>query len=244
MAVLGDGILEVAFASESHKVSVMFKGAIFDWDGVIIDSHRAHESAWEALAAELGQPLPPGFFKATFGMRNDKIIPEFTSWVPGNDPARVRELGDQKEAMYREVIRRDGIDPLPGVVALLEGLRAAGIPCSVGSSTSLENIQTIMEMTGLADYFAAITAERDVTRGKPDPQVFLKAAEKIHCAACDCVVFEDAHVGIEAALAAGAKAIAVGTTHPLESFRTAHYRVQTLEAIDLPLLHSLFAQGC
>lgn len=165
----------------------MLKGAIFDWDGVIIDSHRAHELAWEALAAELGHPLPAGFFKATFGMRNDKIIPEFTNWASGNDPVRVQELGDHKETLYREVIRRDGIDPLPGVVALLENLQSAGIPCSVGSSTSLENILTIMEMTGLAGYFSAITAERDVKRGKPDPQVFLKAAEKIHCSACDCV---------------------------------------------------------
>lgn len=218
----------------------MLKGVLFDWDGVIIDSHHAHEVAWEEMALELGQPLPEGFFKATFGMRNDKIIPEFTTWSTKEDTERTQQLGDRKEALYRAVIRRDGIEPLPGVITLLKELNAAGIPCSVGSSTSRENILTIMEMTGLAPYFAAITAEKDVTRGKPDPQVFLKAAEKIHCPAECCVVFEDAHVGIAAALAAGAKAVAVGTTHPLETFTTAHYRVQTLESINLEILRSLF----
>ena len=153
---------------------------------------------------------------------------------------KIQALGDRKEALYREVIRRDGIEPLPGVVTLLQALAAEGLPCSVGSSTSRENILTIMEITGLAPYFAAITAERDVTRGKPDPQVFLKAAEKIGQPASDCVVFEDAHVGIAAALAAGAKAIAVGTTHPLESFTTAHAKVHTLEEITVAGLRALF----
>lgn len=219
----------------------MLKGVIFDWDGVIIDSHHAHEVAWDIMAQELGQPLPEGFFKATFGMRNDKIIPEFTTWAQPGETEKIQALGDRKEALYREVIRRDGIKPLPGVVTLLQGLAAEGLPCSVGSSTSRENILTIMEITGLAPYFAAITAERDVTRGKPDPQVFLKAAEKIGQSASDCVVFEDAHVGIAAALAAGAKAIAVGTTHPLESFTTAHAKVQTLEEITVAGLRALFA---
>lgn len=217
-----------------------FKGAIFDWDGVIIDSHHAHEVAWDEMAAELGIPLPEGFFKATFGMRNDKIIPEFTPWAEAHELEKIQRLGDRKEALYRMVLRREGIEPLPGVRELLDALKAEGIPCSVGSSTSLENILTIMEMTGLAPYFAAITAERDVTRGKPDPQVFQKAAEKIQCASEDCVVFEDAHVGIQAALAAGSKAIAVGTTHPLESFTTAHLKVQTLEGMSLQTLRNLF----
>jgi beta-phosphoglucomutase family hydrolase len=193
-------------------------GAIFDWDGVIIDSHAQHEESWEVMARELGRPLPPGFFKATFGMRNDRIIPEFTDWAEPGDCARIAALGERKESVYREIIRRDGIDPLPGVVALLDGLAAAGIPCAVASSTSRENIDTIMAITGLAGRFAAICAEKDVTRGKPDPEVFLKAAAKISRRPDRCVVFEDAHVGVEAGRAAGSKVIAVATTHPAASF--------------------------
>jgi beta-phosphoglucomutase family hydrolase len=218
----------------------MLNGVIFDWDGVIIDSHRAHEIAWEIMALELGAPLPVGFFKATFGMRNDTIIPEYTSWAQPGDTANIQALGDRKEQLYREAIRTHGIEPLAGVVPLLQALQAAGIPCSVGSSTSRENILTIMEITRLAPYFTAITAERDVTRGKPDPQVFLIAAEKINVPPAECVVFEDAHVGIAAALAAGSRAVAVGTTHPLESFTTAHWKVQTLAEVTLEKLQALF----
>jgi beta-phosphoglucomutase family hydrolase len=217
-----------------------FKGAIFDWDGVIIDSHRAHEIAWNEMAHDLGIPLEPGFFKATFGMRNDKIIPEFTAWAKPGETDKILELGHEKEARYRAVLRKIGIEPLPGVRELLESLKANGIPCSVGSSTSLENILTIMEMTGLAPCFDAITADRDVVRGKPDPQVFLKAAEKINMASEDCVVFEDAHVGIAAALAAGSKAVAVATSHPIEEFTTAHWKVQTLQEVTIARLRALF----
>ena len=227
--------------AEKGQPCRMFAGALFDWDGVIVDSHRQHEMAWEALATELGQPLPPGFFKATFGMRNDRIIPEFSGWVPDGDPQRIAELGDRKEALYREVIRRDGIEPLPGVVRLLTALSDAGIPCAVGSSTSRENILTIVEITGLGPFFAGIAAEKDVTRGKPAPDVFLKAAEKIGRDPGQCVVFEDAHVGVEAGRAAGAKVVAVATTHPAVSFiGKADLIAETLEAVTLERLQGLF----
>jgi beta-phosphoglucomutase family hydrolase len=193
-------------------------GALFDWDGVIIDSHAQHEESWEAMARELGRPLPPGFFKTTFGMRNDRIIPGFTDWAEAGELEKIAALGERKEALYREIIRRVGIQPLPGVVALLDELSAAGIPCAVASSTSIENIRTIMAITGLEKKFQAICAEKDVTHGKPHPEIFLKAAEKIERDPRRCVVFEDAHVGVEAGRAAGAKVIAVATTHPAETF--------------------------
>lgn len=218
-----------------------FRGAIFDWDGVIIDSHAQHEAAWEELARELGQPLPPGFFKKTFGMRNDRIIPEFTPWVPDGDSASVARLGERKETLYRQILRRDGIAPLPGVLTLLRELQSHGIPCAVGSSTSLENIRTIMEMTGLEPFFAGICAEKDVRRGKPDPEVFLAAATKIGRHPADCVVFEDAMVGLQAARAAGSRAVAVATTHPASSFAgQADLVVDTLQEITVPSLRRLW----
>ena len=214
--------------------------AIFDWDGVIIDSHDQHAESWEILAAELGSELPTDFFKQSFGMRNQSIFPMFfSSWVDPADTARIAELADRKEALYRELVRRDGIAPLPGVVDLLESLAAAGIPCSVGSSTPRANIDAIMEVIGLGHRFAAITAAEDVTEGKPDPQVFLKAASKVGAAPEESVVFEDAHVGISAGLAAGMKVIAVATTHPIESLTGAHLAVASLEGVDAATLHKL-----
>lgn len=217
-----------------------FAGALFDWDGVIIDSHAAHAASWEAMARELGQPLPPDFMSHTFGMRNDRIIPGFTTWARADEPEKIAALGGRKEALYREILRREGIEPLPGVRRLLETLAEAGIPCCVGSSTPRENILTVMELTGLGPLFAGICSAEDVTRGKPAPDVFLKAAQKIGCDPAECVVFEDAHVGVEAARAAGASVVAVCTTHPAESFLgKAGLIVGTLEEVTLDALRAL-----
>lgn len=214
--------------------------AIFDWDGVIIDSHDQHKRSWDLLAEEEGRELPENFFKQSFGMRNQSIIPQFFSdWTDTSDEAQVMRLADRKEHLYRELVRADGIEPLAGVRDLLASLKAAGIPCSVGSSTPRANIDAIMEVIGLADHFAAITAAEDVTRGKPAPDVFLKAAEKVGATPQTSVVFEDAHVGIEAGLAAGMKVIAVATTHPLESLSDATVAFQDLTTVDAETVLSL-----
>jgi HAD superfamily hydrolase (TIGR01509 family) len=190
-------------------------GAVFDWDGVIIDSSAAHEVSWDVLAAEEKLPLPEGHFKKGFGRKNQFIIPNILKW--SDDPVEIMRLANRKEEIYRENLKRTGIEALPGVRALLEGLRAAGVPCVVGSSTPRLNIETVMDLTGLRGFFADIVSAEDVSHGKPDPEVFLKAAGKIARAPGRCVVFEDAFVGLEAARAGGFKCIGVGTTNPVES---------------------------
>ena len=206
--------------------------AIFDWDGVIIDSHDQHERSWAMLAGEEKNPLPEGFFKQSFGMRNEAIIPRFFSdWTDTNSPREIARLADRKEHLYRELVRAEGIEPLPGVCQLLSSLRDAGIRCSIGSSTPRANIDAIMAAIGLGGYFNAITASEDVTQGKPDPEVFLKAAAKVGGVPERSVVFEDAHVGIEAGLAANMKVIAVATTHPAASLGKAHLVCEDLSGI-------------
>lgn len=187
-------------------------GLIFDWDGVVVDSSQAHAAAWEMLAGETGRPLPEGHFKAGFGRKNEHIIPYILGWDVA--PAEVVRLGRRKEELYREVLKRSGIAPLPGVREFLTALQAAGVPCAVGSSTERKNIDTIMAVIGLAPFFRAIVSADDVTRGKPDPQVFLLAAERIGVPAARCVVCEDAFAGLEAARAGGMRSIGVATTHP------------------------------
>jgi beta-phosphoglucomutase family hydrolase len=206
-------------------------GFIFDWDGVIIDSHAQHEESWKRLFQELDRPMPEGFFKATFGMRNQQIIPMSFDFVDEDDQAEIARLGDRKEDLYREILRRDGIEPLPGVLILLKELKKLGIPTAVGSSTPRLNIETIMEMTGLEPYFQEIVSAEDVTKGKPDPEVFLKAAERLGRTPARCIVFEDAHVGIEAGKKAGMKVVAVATTHPLESLGRADVAFFNLDGL-------------
>jgi beta-phosphoglucomutase-like phosphatase (HAD superfamily) len=114
--------------------------------------------------------------------------------------------------------KRDGIGSQPGVIAFLRGLKDRSIPCAVGSSAPLLNVQTGMSVLKTDGMFSAIVSGDDVTRGKPAPDVFLEAARKIAREPGRCLVVEDAHVGLEAALAAGMRALAVTTTHPRESF--------------------------
>ena len=210
---------------------------------MIIDSHDQHAESWQLLADERGSELPDDFFKKSFGMRNESIFPMFfSSWVDPEDKAGIAELADRKEEIYRGLVRRDGIAPLPGVVALLESLEEAGIPCSVGSSTPRANIDAIMEVIGLGEKFQAITAAEDVTRGKPAPDVFLLAAEKVGGTAGTSVVFEDAHVGIEAGLAAEMKVIAVATTHPVGSLGEAHLAVESLEEVSAATVLGLLGE--
>ncbi len=194
-------------------------GVVFDLDGVLIDSHDQHERSWFQLAKEVGKPLTQAQFKESFGMRNVMCIPHVFHWAEADDLATIHALGERKEALYRELLAADGIKPLPGVVALLESLAAAGVPISLGSSTSRKNIEVCFAATGLARFFGPnYTGAEDVTRGKPAPDVFLEAARKIRREPVRCLVVEDAHVGIEAALAAGMRTLAVTTTHPRASF--------------------------
>ena len=216
----------------------MEMGALFDWDGVIIDSSRQHEESWEMLAEELQMPLPQDHFLRGFGMKNQVIIPEILEWT--RDPDEIHHFSLRKEFLYREIVKQRGIEPLPGVLSVLRMLREHGIPCSVASSTHRENVETIFDVIGVRDYFQAVVTAEDVSRGKPDPEVFLKGAGKIGRDPRRCAVFEDAHVGIEAGLAAGARVIAVATTNPLESLGRAHLAVASLEDVTWPVFSGLF----
>ncbi|MCB1203270.1 MAG: HAD family phosphatase [Verrucomicrobiae bacterium] len=219
-------------------------GVVFDLDGVLIDSHDQHERSWFQLAVEIGKPLTKEQFKESFGMRNVMCIPHVFRWAAPEDHETIHALGERKEALYRELLAVDGIDPLPGVVALLESLAAAGVPVSLGSSTSRKNIEVCFATTGLAPYFGPnYTGAEDVSRGKPAPDVFLEAARKIERDPANCLVIEDAHVGIEAALAAGMRALAVTTTHPRESFLEsgAAHIVDSLAEVDAETVRALLS---
>ena len=206
-------------------------GFIFDWDGVVIDSHAAHEESWRLLFVEIGRAMPPDFFKKTFGMRNQQIIPAWFDFVRADDAVEIKRLGDRKEKLYRAILRRDGIEPLPGVLPLLRELKALGIPRAVGSSTPRANIDFVTGLAGLDGLFDASVTAEDVTLGKPDPQVFLKAAEKIGRIPTRCVVFEDAHVGIDAGKRAGRNVVAVATTHPLADLGAADAAFENLAGL-------------
>lgn len=186
-------------------------GAIFDWDGVIIDSSRCHEESWERLAGEERRPLPEGHFKKGFGRKNEVIIPEILGWT--HDAQDIARLSLRKEELYRDVVRERGVEALPGSRTWLERLRDAGVPCVIGSSTHRANIELTLGGIGLAGLFQGIVSAGDVTQGKPNPEVFLKAAARIGRPPGKCVVFEDAFAGLQAARNGGMRCIAVASTN-------------------------------
>jgi beta-phosphoglucomutase family hydrolase len=205
------------------------KGVIFDWDGVVIDSSAQHERSWELLAEEIQKPLPPGHFKAGFGKKNQEIIPDLYGW--SDAPAEIQRLGDRKEELYRMLVREQGVVVLPGARELLVALRDASIRRSVGSSTPRSNLDAIFAATGLGELFDAVVSANDVGNGKPAPDVFLLAAERLGLEPADCLVIEDAHVGIEAAHRAGMKVLAVATTNPLTELVLADAAVSSLAGV-------------
>ena len=214
-------------------------GAIFDWDGVIVDSSSHHEESWERLAKETGFTLPEGHFRKGFGMKNEFIIPNILNW--SNRAQEIRQLSLRKEELYREILLEWGIRSLPGVIEWLTELRKHGVRCAIGSSTHRLNILTSLAVLGFEDWFAAIVTAEDVSHGKPDPEVFLTAAKKIGIDPIHCVVFEDAFVGIEAAHRGGMKVVAVATTNRIETLKTADLAVHRLDELSLNQVAALVA---
>jgi beta-phosphoglucomutase len=179
---------------------------IWDMDGTLVDTAEMHYTAWARLAGEMGRPFDRADFAATFGRRNPEII-RFLFREDFTD-AEVAHVGETKETYYRSAAE-NGVQLLPGVRELLAGLHAVGVRQAVGSSAPLGNLDLILRITDSRRYFEAIVGMEDTTRGKPDPQVFLVAAEKLGMPPARCIVLEDAVAGVEAAKAGGMKCLAV-----------------------------------
>ncbi|CAF0705249.1 HAD family hydrolase [Candidatus Methylacidithermus pantelleriae] len=194
-------------------------GVIFDWDGVLVDSGPLHRKAWERLAAELGKPLERGQFEESFGRKNQWIIGHLLRWA--DSPEEVEALSRRKEELYRELVFRDGVRLLPGVLSFVEELAVRSIPRAIATSTPRENLVLGLKSLGLCRYFSCAVTAEDVSMGKPDPEIFLRAAKQIDLPAGRCVVIEDAPAGVEGARRAGMRVVAVTTTHPEEKLRNA-----------------------
>jgi len=217
---------------------------IWDVDGTLVDTAELHFRAWEELARRLGKNFTRQEFVTTFGRRNPEIIRQ----VFGGDLSeqQVAELGQEKEEIYRAAAR-NGIQLLPGAFSLIESLQGAGFAQAIGSSAPRANLQLILRMTGIENFFAVIVSMEDTERGKPDPQVFLCAADRLKIEPTRCVVIEDAVAGIEAAQRAGMKSVAVRFVghHSEESLRKAgaDIVVESLEELRAELMIELVRQS-
>lgn len=187
------------------------RAVLWDMDGTLLDSAEYHWFAWrDALSAE-GHPITYEQFQATFGQRNDTILRSY--FGPDLSDEEIQRIGDSKEEQYREMVRTRGVSLLPGVHTWLTRLHAAGWRQAIATAAPRKNATTIIEVLNIEPYIDALTSAEDVQRGKPDPQVFLLAAEQVSVPPSRCIVVEDAPAGLEGARHAGMRAIGVRSSH-------------------------------
>jgi beta-phosphoglucomutase family hydrolase len=205
------------------------KGAIFDMDGVIIDTLMYHFHAWQHVFGVRGIEYTEEHLHYNFGRRDDAIIKNMMGdSIP---PKEIEEIVEKKEAFFRSTLK-DNIKALPGVVELIKDLKQHGFKLAVGSSAVKENIKLITETLDIKKYFDAVAYGLEVAESKPSPQIFLLAAEKIGIPPQNCVVFEDAVAGVTAAKRGGMTAVAVTNTHPRESLKEADLVVDSLSELN------------
>lgn len=200
-------------------------GLIFDMDGVLVDSAASHLASWRRLGEELGVAFTDDQFFETFGRRNEQVIPMLLGDRFTAD--EITELGERKEAYYRETMSQD-VPVCEGAVDLIRECQSAGVAMAVGSSGHPLNIQLLINSMSVKDAIRTIVSGHDVSNGKPDPEVFLKAAVGLQMPPRHCVVIEDAPSGIEAALNGGFAAVGVTTNQPACRLDHAHVVVGSL----------------
>ncbi len=210
--------LNFPLEDESVPATLLAYLAIFDHDGVLVDSLEFHQNAWFEMGRRTGLNFTPEFIHQTFGMTNPSIFRLLLG--DSVDKQTLERYSDIKEECYRD-LARGKIQLMDGVRTVLDSLTAQGVKLAIGSSGVRPNLELTVTECGLDGRFAAIASLEDITRGKPDPQVFLVAAAKSGALPGRSVVFEDAPVGIQAAKAAGMYAVALTTTHPAPALHEA-----------------------
>lgn len=187
------------------------KACLFDLDGVIVDTAKYHYIAWRELAEELGFEFTEHDnerLKGVSRMASLEILLEIGNITLSDD--KKLEMATRKNDRYVSYITNMQPDEiLPGAKEFLEACRRAGIKTALGSAS--KNALTILDRLGLTPLFDAIIDGNLVSKAKPDPEVFLKGAEAVHVKPTECVVFEDAEAGVDAALAAGMKCVGIGS---------------------------------
>lgn len=209
---------------------------IFDVDGVLVDSYAAHLESWRALARERNcHEMTEEEFRATFGRTSREIIAAL--WTDNELTAeQIRELDDRKEVLFREMLRAD-FRAMPGAGDLIDSLRAAGFVIAAGSSGPPDNVLLVLEQLGRSEKFGAVITGVDVQRGKPEPEVFQRAAQRLGVPVERCAVIEDAQVGIEAANRAGM--LSIGLAAPprtVDEFKDADQIVESLSELTPELI--------
>lgn len=200
------------------------QAVLWDLDGVLVDTGPFHFAAWQAFMGEQGRDFTQADFQHTFGLRNDAILAYLFGNLSSQEAAC---LAERKERLFRS--RLNGLTALPGAAETVKRLSSTGLKQAVVSSGPRENVELVLSLLGLLPCFAAIVAEQDVRRGKPDPEGFLLAAQRLGVSPGRCVVVEDAPQGVAAGKAAGMRCIGLASSRPPQALVRADLVVSILE---------------
>jgi beta-phosphoglucomutase len=214
---------------------------IFDMDGVLVDNRRYHFRAWKVFAREYLLPFNAEHFKRHFfGRTNDAILRGLFSREL--TPREVSVFEAEKESLYREIYRSD-IRPARGLRKLLKDLKSRSIPMAVATAAPKVNLDFALDGTGLRSFFNKLVDVASVKRGKPAPDIYLNAASLLESPPEKCIAVEDSLPGIESALGAGMKVIAITTAHRRQELSHAHLVIDHFNALTFETLRSLVESG-
>lgn len=187
-------------------------GAIFDMDGVLLDNLDFHLEAFLQLGREEGKELSPEDVESVFGQRNWDMLRKLIGSELSQEEAE--RMGDRKEEIYRMLIAQNLKETVvTGMLSFVSELAAEGVPIALATSGPPENVDLVLDTLEIRKFFSAIVTGSEVKKGKPDPEVFMTAAARLRVPPEKCVVFEDSLSGVQAALGAGCKCVALATTH-------------------------------
>lgn len=211
---------------------------LFDMDGVIIDSNPAHKKAIIQFCDKYDKHLSDDEMKRYIWGRTNK---EWIRHLFGEDlpDADLRVYADEKELLFRTIYEPD-IKLLTGLAGFLELLRSNNVPMAIGTSAPRTNVDFVFKHTGIENYFDAVLDERSVTIGKPDPEIYLKAAKALNFDPADCIVIEDSLSGVEAGKRAGCKVIGITTTHSDAELSKADFTAADFSNLTLNDLSTVF----
>ncbi|WP_212003388.1 HAD family phosphatase [Chitinophaga sp. HK235] len=215
------------------------KAFIFDLNGTMINDMEYHLDGWHNMLNKLGANMTREAVRGHMYGKNEELLMR----IFGKDRftlPQMLEIAHEKEVLYQEAFRPH-LELIAGLPAFLRQATDTGIPMAIGSAANRFNINFVLDNLQLHDYFNAVVSAEDVATSKPNPEVFLKCAAAIHAAPADCIVFEDAPKGVEAALNAGMQAVVLTTMHTRDEFAAYPNILAFVEDYTDPVLQQLFA---
>jgi beta-phosphoglucomutase family hydrolase len=216
--------------------------AIFDMDGTMVDNTPYHFKSWQALFKKynLGDLSPETYYTEISGIPIMDTMKRL--FGNSNNQARLHELVKEKEDFYKSIYE-PFVTPVNGLENFLSELKDAGIKLAMASSATVDDINFILDHVPVRDYFDVIIDGNRVSKSKPNPQIFLKAAADMNIQPKDCVVFEDSLAGIKAANAAGMKVVAITTSHPTDKLQPADMAIADFSELTVQKLNALFVKN-